>query len=170
MFDKFHRRYHHWGQHFSTSYSYLKGIVYVSISFTEWDYDNNVATEYERKGQCNQCGECCVAKITYIAIPHLKDCDTLDPHNWWLYVDGKGIWNEVSWHGTRKYLKLTEIALIEKRCENLTRSNKCLEHLFSGRSSLLCGMWPLSPRCVEPFPNCGFSFVEVNHWTIEKEE
>ena len=137
------------------------------VYFVEWDYDNNTATHYERTGQCNRCGECCKADITYQAIPHLKDCVPVNPQNWWLHTDGKGTWNEVLFYGTRRFLKITKMSLDEIRCSSLSRSNKCLMRLFGGWSSVLCKAWPLSPKWTELFPNCGFAFEEIEHWAID---
>ena len=146
----------------------------MPTEFLEWDYDNNICTRYKRVGQCNQCGECCKATIKYTAIPLYKNGDTIEgTQEWWLRTDGKGVWNEVFYYGARRYVKITDnegLYREEGPCGWLTRSNKCLGRLFGDWSAILCMVWPLSPKHIEPFPNCGFSFVEVEHWTIEKEK
>lgn len=138
-------------------------------SFVEWDFDNKIVTQYEREGRCNQCGECCKVKITFIGIPSLESSEgSSEPQEWWSGTDRSGTWNEIQWYGARKFIQLRKLALSEDRCKDLTRSNKCLMRLFGEWSSVFCMAWPLSPKCIEPFPNCGYSFVETGHWTIKE--
>jgi len=105
-------------------------------------------------------------KISYTANPLHYDGNTQE---WWLNTDGKGIWNEAFYYGARRFIKITENGGKQKEpCKALTRSNKCLGRLFGDWSGLLCMIWPLSPKHIEPFPHCGFTFVETGQRIISE--
>jgi len=127
--------------------------------YREWDMDGDVVTEYERQGECLRCGECCRHKIEAA------------------YTEGKGnpgfhgVWLEASRNGSYFYVQITSIDPERTfdedcPCAKLTEDNLCSMHGEDRGYKDLCQRWPLAPRCLEHFPGCGYSFVEVGKETI----
>lgn len=134
------------------------------IRYIDWDYDNHVAVEYERLGECNGCGACCFALIRFSISNQLDEsqggkrggCST----------DNKGVWTEVSRGNVRRYFMFHPVdTSIYSKCGMLTYDNKCLLHK-KGKKLIQSG-WPFSPKNVTPFPQCSYSFSEINRWAFE---
>ena len=125
-----------------------------SIVYREWDMDNDLVTEYERQGECLHCGECCRHRI---ALSYTDDKAAPGIH---------GIWNEARADGWSFCVQVTQIAPERSfdddyPCSKLTEDNLCSIHGQSTDNQQLCDQWPLAPRCLEHFPQCGYSFTEV---------
>lgn len=136
--------------------------------YIRWDLDRNVATEFERIGDCNGCGACCKALIRF-SVVNSKNADDHDPRDLGDCVDDQGVWAEILVNDTRRLFKVTEINHnpAEKPCSKLGENNKCMVHFDKPR---ICSVWPVIPEQVTPFPECSYSFIQINEWAIGGEK
>jgi Fe-S-cluster containining protein len=139
-----------------------------TMRFFEWDYDNLVVIEYERLGECNGCGDCCIALIPFTIAGQPKEV----AESWegagsgGAATTGTGVWNEVRVGATRRFFRVGEIdASTRQRCPHLTENNQCAIHLTK---PLFHKAWPLSPRHVTALERCSYSFREVGRWPLQK--
>lgn len=137
------------------------------LRFFEWDYDNDLVTEFERSGDCNGCGACCMGLIRFM----VAGGDTLkanhNPRNGGPTTDGAGVWLSVAVGGKARYFKMVSIEKTDHRCSMLTTDNKCRIHLGK---SLFSRAWPMNPSQIEPFDRCSYAFREVGRWKISEPE
>lgn len=130
--------------------------------YFEWDYVADTVVEYTRHGNCKGCGLCCEARITFTAIR---------PYKRSLKGGGRasgsdGIWQEVNTGRWRYFVKILSIDIgHNKACGELQDDRMCAMH---DDKSFLCREWPFSPRCIAPFPGCGYSFTEVQQGRISE--
>lgn len=153
-------------------------------TYIRWDYDQNIATEFSREGDCNRCGQCCRAIINFKATVHpelgpnaVYEDEDIRNGGTNVYADDDGvihgIWNEViNERGERRFFQITEIntdAIAEgHKCSSLQgegNEHSCDSHFDK---TLICKGWPFAPEQVTPFPECSYSFEEVRRWTIEE--
>jgi Fe-S-cluster containining protein len=137
------------------------------IRFFEWDYTRNVVTEYHREGTCNRCGACCRATIPFVSQrePHGGPSST-GGKGAWLEADdgGKGVWLEADDGGVHYLFKIRFIERGNSRCNALQEDHKCAVH---DSKFPICRYWPLSPSCLEAFPECTYLFTEIHYRPIE---
>jgi Fe-S-cluster containining protein len=142
-------------------------------NFTDWNYDTGVATEYERIGECNQCGNCCRATFD------LKMSEGSDKRfNGGNGTDGEGQWPEIKEvsdiphiNGNREF-----VAFVLRRqnpnppCYALDpETNLCT--INSGFSKpWCCSIFPTAPSDIANLPNCSYEFIKVNEHAIEELE
>jgi len=133
------------------------------MRYFEWNYITREVVEYERVGECNCCGDCCRAVVSFVA-------GASKPEEWRVsseHTDEAGIWAEASPEAAPRYLiKMTSVEWPEDYvgCRALNADNKCDNHL----SKLsICAYWPFHPAHVAPFSRCSYSFKEVARWPIE---
>jgi len=134
-----------------------------------WNFDTHEAVEYERRGECNRCGACCMVVIRF-KIPAPTESD---PDN---FQDGssgttrKGVWCEWNEGETRRFFQFLPVDKTEMhRCSQLTDDNRCLLHDL-GEKKLIQSGWPFAPMNVEPFQEtCSYSFQEINRWTFNED-
>lgn len=123
------------------------------MKYIEWNYDEMLAIEYERHGECNQCGECCKAKITFKG----KRCGGDG-------TDEIGAWSEINDENeNRLFFKPFKFELDEYTCPKY-KNYKC--SIYDNREEI-CITWPLSPRDVIMMPSCSYWFDEIDQWKIE---
>ena len=127
--------------------------------YLEWNYDNGIVTEYQRAGKCNQCGKCCKALITFQVIKPRRGIGRKGG----VTTDETGIWSEIDNGRWRYFFKITEIDFDYAGCECLNSNQLCDYH---NEKENICAWWPLSPTCIEPFPDCGYSFEQINEWKM----
>ena len=115
-----------------------------------WDYESHEVIEYERRGECNECGDCCRATITLRG----KNGDI---------TDHEGTWSEVTRDNfkDRFFLRMLWVEQLNEPCCQL-RDNKCAIQDLKQSQQRICAEWPTHPSQVEPFPNCSYSFVEIS--------
>ncbi len=132
--------------------------------YFEWDYVANTVIEWERHGTCNRCGVCCEASVTYeIQSPYKRSMRYGGRE-----TDHKGIWQEVHTGRWRYFFKVVRVDVNSPTvCGELTDDKLCAMH---ADKCFLCQEWPFSPRCVAPFPECGYSFTEVQRGRISELE
>lgn len=139
--------------------------------YIEWDFESNKAAEYKRTGECNGCGQCCVALIRY-RVARFKGRKT---DNWGRLgcgANNKGTWYEVRDGKRRRAMQHIEIAMRprEEACPSLNADNKCgvhSEHDWKRDIHTLCDVWPINPEQVKAFSECSFSFEKIAEWDIE---
>lgn len=119
------------------------------MRYIEWDYDDMLAYEYERHGECNQCGDCCKSTIT------LKNGNG--------GTTEKGIWSEID-NGERIFFRPFKFELDKKTCQYY-QNQQC--SAYNNRKDI-CAIWPLSPRDVIMMPTCSYWFDEIDQWKIEE--
>ena len=122
--------------------------------------------EYERLGECNQCGECCGGKntITYqVQVHYASDRsgdDTYDPFKEdWTEWDGYTlIWSQGLWW----YFKVTDVSDENPHaCGWQDTETLLCTHWKMDDWKAICRYWPFRPSDLESFPNCDFSFRRV---------
>ena len=128
--------------------------------YREWDMDGDVVTEYERHGECLRCGECCRHRI---ALQYSK-------HDGKYHPGIHGVWNEVSSDGYYFCVRLTSVdperTIADGHpCCALSEDNLCAARDQPDRQEL-CRQWPFAPRCLEHFPDCGYSFTKIREDVI----
>lgn len=144
------------------------------MRYIRWDYDKGEAVEFRRDGECNGCGMCCMARITfkvsqtpefiYPAAPGVA----IDTNNGGDTTDVNGQWSEIVFDNeARRFFKITSIDLNDIHlCPLLTAEKRYQKH---NHVNNLCSEWPMAPEQVTPFPDCSFTFTEINRWPIEQE-
>lgn len=133
------------------------------LRYYRWDFDNREMVQYERQGECNGCGACCRALISFRVAGNLKDVDPRD-----LSYEGAvhvGVWAEVTDGIRRRLFTVQEITPEVKRCSALSEDNKCTVHNLD--KPRICEVWPVTPDQVTPFPECSYSFTEIGRWKLE---
>lgn len=131
------------------------------LRYIDWDCDNHIAIEYERSGECNGCGACCLTTIRF-NIQQSKH-----PQQGGKGVTDKGIWTEISRGHVRRFFQFLPVdPSVYSRCPMLGYDDhKCLLH--EKGKVLVQSEWPFSPQNVTPFPTCSYSFREINRWAFE---
>lgn len=111
--------------------------------------------EYERFGECLQCGECCRKKITFewdVAKPRSDDDE--GPSDWSKYEG----WSLIYAHGIYWYILVASIEDPEPDDErnpcNELEGNLCSVHGDQFKIPPLCSLWPVHPK--DLLPGCGF--------------
>ena len=129
----------------------------VPVTYIDWDYENEIAIRYERLGECNQCGDCCLKTI------HLRMVDGDKWTHGGSTTDGEGRWSEIETE-KRDFVKFftngDEPSLCLKLINNLCSVN--------GDKPWCCAVWPTAPADIETFPNCSYSFNEVGRWKFDE--
>ena len=124
-----------------------------------WDYDNNLATEWLRQGECNQCGECCLVMISIRATGE----ENQDARDGGTGTTQKGLWHQWDGNGDSLYWKV----------EKIDHAAPCTCHSDYGcppQKAYICEAWPLHPAHVECFNNCSYRFVKLNEREFEPYE
>jgi hypothetical protein len=132
--------------------------------YIEWDFDRMLATEYERLGECNGCGACCSGELHY-AIYSQDDCqganETKRRYGGGPGPEWKSTWQEV-WQGElRIYRRLLKYDPTGRVCPELA-GDRC--GLHGAGKPMICQLWPIAPREIEPFAECSYSFVKIAEW------
>lgn len=128
------------------------------VRYITWDYDSSLAIEYAREGECNGCGECCMATVRF----HLEDGEE-DAREGGKTTDHQGLWSEYAQGDSRRFFKFDPVDTSAIRiCPMLTYTKKCMLH-DKGKVLIHSG-WPFCPDNVTPFKSCSYSFREINRW------
>jgi hypothetical protein len=148
----------------------------MTRQYITWDYDAGIATEYERHGECNGCGQCCRAVITS-GLAGLWGEESFEDKPYGrvgIGTDEHGKWCEVAEDGNRWFIRIQSIEKPENyHCEALGEDNRCAVHALKDRFAdkfTLCDIWPMGPDHVTPFDQCSYSFEKIAEWPIEKDE
>lgn len=110
----------------------------TNTKYTVRDYEKQKITEYERHGECNQCGDCCAVRIS----SHVTEGNGTVA-----VTNGKDRYE----YNVQQPYPLTEL------CKAF-QDNVCVIH--EGKPSL-CINWPWAPDCLTYFSRCSYTFVEI---------
>jgi len=139
----------------------------TQLKYYDWDYVNGVCIQYRRTGECRKCGKCCLSSVHYGAV---KPYRAGNMRNGGPATDGGGLWHEIHIGRRGYFFKLGSVAALannEPKCGGFDElSGLCLEHEHPGRGRI-CTLWPFSPKCLEHFPGCGYSFEEIDRWNMD---
>ncbi len=138
--------------------------------YIEWDFDKGVVVEYKRHGECNRCGDCCVALIqftidgryspllkTRIAATSTEDKKAVD--------NAPNVWIELKADDKRYLHKMLEIDVEHKQpCGKLIIEDGVASCKIQFDKDVFHKEWPMSPQHVTPFPRCSYSFEKVKEW------
>lgn len=127
----------------------------------EWNYETGKATSFRREGECNGCGECCMAETRVrVAGKQLEE----DGRNISPATDGIGVWAEYDDTQSRYMVSVDRIRPGDHICPALTADKRCgiQETKFK-----LCSAWPFHPSHITPFPSCSYRLVKTGEWDME---
>ena len=139
-----------------------------NVRYFEMDMDEKLVTEYERAGDCNGCGACCTAVITFqVSGTITADLKIWDARNGGNAPGTEGKWQGVLVNGKYRFWRMTDVNYDNPngKCSMLSDSNRCKIHIGK---SLLSRQWPMSPSQVDPFPECSYSFQVKQQWTLSE--
>lgn len=133
--------------------------------YIDWNYDTHEAVEYKRTGECNMCGECCMARISFDVDwkrENARDGGMGVPDD-----EKNGIWTEWTDGVSRHFWRFHSVdPSIYSPCPMLRYdSHKCLLH--EGGKRLIHWGWPFSPQNVTPFRRCSYQFEEISRWEFD---
>lgn len=141
----------------------------MNIEYYKFDFDECVVIRYERDGECNGCGLCCKYLIRFEGeergFGKANPVTGWDPRNGDLRLYQGGITNAVVVNGKWRYFRNVEIMGEYQPCRRLTDDNKCKIHMGK---HLLSRAWPMSPEQASEFPECSYSFREVERKTMDE--
>jgi Fe-S-cluster containining protein len=129
------------------------------MNFLRWDYNTKEVTRFRRMGQCKSCGACCRKRIHF----RVSSDNGKEYRDGGETTDDTGVWYEVESATPRRFFghfKITE----GDTCIAL-ETNPCFCDSYEDRHNL-CRDWPLGPKLA--LPNCGYSFEEVERWSLDE--
>lgn len=146
----------------------------ADMRYFEWDYDNDTLTEFVREGECNGCGACCMTVIKWQYSQANRDeieartgLRSWNPSNGVSQAHREGVVTEIRIGDKSRYYADLVVTDKAERCPCLTSDKRCAVHTGKRR---ICTAWPMSPRHVEPFKECSYSFREIGRWKISEIE
>jgi hypothetical protein len=142
--------------------------------FYEWDYDAHKIILWQRNGECNHCGECCkkAGAIQFeVSDTMMSDNTFPDGFNSQAGGDttnGKGNWNEFQWHGQRRFFG--NVRTLDKEVSPCSewQDGRCAIH--NADKPVICHQWPLSPRQIEPYPDCSYTFEKIEEYPLTEDK
>ena len=132
--------------------------------YLEWDCVADTVIEYERHGECKQCGACCRAHIQWEQSNRFATLSKAGGRDMGAM---SGIWQEVYCGRWRHFFQMLRIRPEQHTCHMLTDEGLCEGHDDVDRQ-WICKEWPFSPRQVMAFPGCGYSFTEIQRGRISE--
>ena len=127
-----------------------------------WIVEGGKLVEYERTGECNECGDCCEAKHSIRFQVSVSGDDEAevdesqkDYSEWegwvWLFAQGMQWW----WF-------IYDDDGDSQQCSAFdTETRKCTIWRDDIKFPAICRYWPIHPKNVERFPRCSFSFRRI---------
>lgn len=139
--------------------------------YREWNYDTGKITEYARSGECNGCGDCCIALIRY-RFARLKGRKGGNWGHMGIGTSHKGIWYEIKEGKRSRTMQPLETAMRPRKeaCSMLQENNQCAVHDqkdWKRDIATLCDVWPINPEQIKPFDKCSYVFTVIGEWDIE---
>ena len=128
----------------------------TTVNFYTWDYDRQVVETWERSGDCNGCGDCCLGEVTYIFQRRdINEQIDMRETGGGYVLDGTGVWLEAHNGDQRLFRKFSKYEPTSKVCPHLA-DHKCALHALG--KPMLCQLWPISPLEIAAFPRCSYTF------------
>ena len=133
--------------------------------FIDWDYDKNIATKYERTGECNRCGDCCYMHIGIQVANNDGDISAQDSGG--DTTDGSGRWSEVGDKDEdREFVRFKPRPEVKRRaCSTLLRDENACS--LNGDKPWCCTVFPTAPSDIAALENCSYEFIELDKWEID---
>lgn len=136
--------------------------------YFEWDYTQGQVIQYERAGECNGCGACCLARVSYNITLQPIGGEVAAGRNGCETTNEQGRWFEVEVDGLRAFYGEPRIDFSTGfRCPALSLELRCTEH---ARKQGVCETWPINPAQVQPFEECSYTFKEVGRWPLRSDD
>lgn len=130
-----------------------------------WIVEGGQLVQYKRTGQCDQCGACCCAHTirydvsasvrTAAALPGGNGGDGADWSGWegWSTLYGQGVWF---------WFRVSDVEDEPHQCPSYdVEMKQCTIWQDMEAFPLICRYWPVNPKDIVKFSNCGFSFERV---------
>lgn len=132
--------------------------------YYKFDFDQGVVIEYERQGECCECGACCNTVIKWQGTNGgPKGIKEWNGGNGDLAIFREGVWTGIYIKDRWRFFKDMQITDEPHKCSMLTDDNRCKIH--TGKR-LISSAWPMLPDHVTPFAECSYTFTEVGRWTV----
>lgn len=132
--------------------------------FRLWDYPAGEVIEYEREGECNRCGDCCRALISFKV--QQETAAKLNGRWFGQTTTGRGKWAEAEGDGRRYFISEAEVIFpvdADMVCPKLATDSTCMVRAYR---PTICRAWPMVPDHLKPFERCSYTFREVGRWPI----
>lgn len=134
--------------------------------YYEWDDEKKIVIEYRRVGECKKCGVCCMKQICYRISGEFAMQKGGKPFE--RFPRNIGMWSEINTGEERLYFNTIDIIDDTANvCTSLDENGLCKDHNKKSRK-IICKEWPYSPKDLEHFPNCGYSFEKIGEWTYDE--
>lgn len=137
----------------------------AAMKLIRWDFEHNLATEYERLGECNGCAECCIEALDYKTAGEY----TTGPGPMGAKLRAEGVWCEYQEGGTRLFIRQPSAPGRRNRCRLLSATGCAMHRELSVSYGALCHAWPILPEHITLLPACSYTFREVKHWSIHED-
>ena len=142
------------------------------IKFIDWDYDTLIVTEYERVGECNQCGDCCKTRINIQLVGGDKNAHvgTTTDEQAGTTTDEQGRWSEIGYSDNDNERQFVRFYMPDEPvlCScSAQADNLCT---LNGEKPWGCRVWPTAPSDITQFVNCSYKFVEIGRWGFGESE
>ena len=128
-----------------------------------WIVEDGQLVEYKRAGQCNQCGECCCAHtISYRMSTRVASASSAggndEVEDW---SDSEG-WSALYAQGIWWWFWVENIEDKPDPCPAFDMVTKqCARWQDMEDFRPICRYWPVNPKDIAKFPQCGFSFERI---------
>lgn len=155
-------------------------VMDTPIRYLEWNYDEGKVREYARVGECNGCGQCCLARIQWQTVTktHQKPSPPATfnggQHKNFSSMSNvpmkAGVMHEIRQGKQSRFMTPVEV-IPGHECKSLTEDKKCALHEFKNwrrRIMELCDVWPIHPSQVTPFDQCSYEFRLIGEWDIQE--
>ncbi len=118
-----------------------------------WIVEDGELVPYHRTGSCNQCGRCCcqneigIRMIAWCGEKGVEDYDWSASEGWSNHRDqGVEWWWELD----------VRDKMMDNPCHYQDEKGLCMQ--WDGDLPAVCRYFPMHPRDIEKFPECGFGF------------
>ena len=118
--------------------------------------ENGERIKYIREGECNLCGACCCKNVIGVKIVAGVGNSSDDDTDWGDWEGYSEFWSQGIWWWVKLDIK---DEMHEKPCAGFV-DGKCVDW-DTRKFPAVCRYFPVRPRDIEKFPECGFSFRRV---------
>jgi Fe-S-cluster containining protein len=140
----------------------MKRLSKVNQPIYQWDFVNELVTQYLRVGHCSKCGRCCQG---FLELEVVHRYHPVIPQEGGKATTGRGIWVEIVNNGKRVFFKTEKHRKLDRKCKFLAENNECESY---NRRPLFCREFPLSPQNIITFPECTYTFINTGEWTFSR--
>jgi len=128
-----------------------------------WIVEDGQFALYERRGQCNRCGECCCNHGIQVSMQirsneDREEREDVDP-SWLSEYEG---WSAIQEEGRWYWFKTTCISLRDESCDAYDPETHLCTIWQEKDFKPVCKFWPWHPSDILPFERCSFYFERVS--------